>query len=51
MRPGQSNVYISYGGSIDLDSSQYNDEIKKFRKMALGTQEYNLWVWTVPVEF
>ena len=28
MRPGQSNVYSSYGGSIDLDSSQYNTMMK-----------------------
>ncbi|CAF1962478.1 BnaC07g07110D [Brassica napus] len=41
MRPGQSNVYSSYGGSTDYDSSQYNEDMKKFRKMALGTQEYN----------
>uniref|UniRef100_A0A1J3FJ32 non-specific serine/threonine protein kinase n=1 Tax=Noccaea caerulescens TaxID=107243 RepID=A0A1J3FJ32_NOCCA len=41
MRPGHSNVYSSYGGSTDYDSSQYNEDMKKFRKMALGTQEYN----------
>ncbi|ESQ37165.1 hypothetical protein EUTSA_v10002434mg [Eutrema salsugineum] len=41
MRPGQSNVYSSYGGSTDYDSSQYNEDMKKFRKMALGTQGYN----------
>ncbi|VVA98612.1 unnamed protein product [Arabis nemorensis] len=40
MRPGHSNVYSSYGGSTDYDTSQYNDDMKKFRKMALGTQEY-----------
>ncbi|CAH8257198.1 unnamed protein product [Arabidopsis lyrata] len=38
MRPGHSNVYSSYGGSTDYDTSQYNDDMKKFRKMALGTQ-------------
>ncbi|XP_010488565.1 PREDICTED: proline-rich receptor-like protein kinase PERK1 [Camelina sativa] len=40
MRPGHSNVYSSYGGSTDYDTSQYNDDMKKFRKMALGTQDY-----------
>ncbi|WRX34771.1 Serine-threonine/tyrosine-protein kinase [Theobroma cacao] len=39
MRPGQSNVYSSYGSS-DYDTSQYNEDMKKFRRMALGTQEY-----------
>ncbi|XWS17266.1 hypothetical protein CRYUN_Cryun33cG0052900 [Craigia yunnanensis] len=39
MRPGKSNVYSSYGSS-DYDTSQYNEDMKKFRKMALGTSEY-----------
>lgn len=39
IRPGHSTVYSSYGSS-DYDTSQYNDDMKKFRKMALGTQEY-----------
>ncbi|XP_022755043.1 proline-rich receptor-like protein kinase PERK1 [Durio zibethinus] len=39
MRPGQSNVYSSYGSS-DYDTSQYNEDMKRFRRMALGTQEY-----------
>ncbi|XP_042496006.1 proline-rich receptor-like protein kinase PERK1 [Macadamia integrifolia] len=40
IRPGHSTVYGSYGGS-DYDTSQYNEDMKKFRKMALGgTQEY-----------
>ncbi|KAF2304854.1 hypothetical protein GH714_039177 [Hevea brasiliensis] len=38
MRPGQSSVY-SYGSS-DYDTSQYNEDLKKFRKMALGSQQY-----------
>ncbi|XP_048605515.1 proline-rich receptor-like protein kinase PERK1 [Brassica napus] len=41
IRPGDSNKYSSYGGSTDYDSRQYNDEMKKVRKMALGTQGYN----------
>ncbi|KAJ8479717.1 hypothetical protein OPV22_023444 [Ensete ventricosum] len=39
IRPGHSRFYSSYGSS-DYDSSQYNEDMKKFRKMALTTQEY-----------
>ncbi|XVF49190.1 hypothetical protein PTKIN_Ptkin03bG0248600 [Pterospermum kingtungense] len=39
IRPGHSNVYSSHGSS-DYDTMQYNQDMKKFRKMALGTQEY-----------
>ncbi|XVF34839.1 hypothetical protein REPUB_Repub18cG0092900 [Reevesia pubescens] len=39
IRPGHSNVYSSYGSS-DYDTSHYNEDMKKFRRMALGTQEY-----------
>ncbi|KAE8675921.1 Proline-rich receptor-like protein kinase PERK7 [Hibiscus syriacus] len=39
MRPGQSGIHSSYGSS-DYDTMQYNEDMKKFRKMALGTQEY-----------
>ncbi|KAK8980015.1 hypothetical protein V6N11_061235 [Hibiscus sabdariffa] len=39
IRPGQSGMYSSYGSS-DYDTNQYNEDMKKFRKMALGTQEY-----------
>ncbi|CAN6540924.1 unnamed protein product [Malus baccata var. baccata] len=39
IRPGQSNVYSSHGSS-DYDTSQYKEDLKKFRKMALGSQEY-----------
>lgn len=39
IRPGHSTVYSSYGSS-DYDTVQYNDDMKKFRKMALGSQEY-----------
>ncbi|KAH7572696.1 hypothetical protein JRO89_XS04G0291500 [Xanthoceras sorbifolium] len=39
IRPGQSNVYSSYGSS-DYDNMQYNEDLKKFRKMALASQEY-----------
>lgn len=37
IRPGHSSVY---SGSSDYDTSQYNEDMKKFRKMALGSQEY-----------
>ncbi|KAM7257807.1 hypothetical protein ACFE04_013548 [Oxalis oulophora] len=36
MRPGQSSLYSS-NGSSDYDTFQYNEDMKKFRKMALGT--------------
>ncbi|KAF3441933.1 hypothetical protein FNV43_RR15848 [Rhamnella rubrinervis] len=39
IRPGHSNMYSSYGSS-DYDTNQYNEDMKKFRKMALGTKEY-----------
>ncbi|XP_009380552.2 proline-rich receptor-like protein kinase PERK1 [Musa acuminata AAA Group] len=39
IRPGHSRFYSSYGSS-DYDSGQYNEDMKKFRKMALTTQEY-----------
>ncbi|KAK8535459.1 hypothetical protein V6N13_081587 [Hibiscus sabdariffa] len=38
MRPGQSNLYSSYGSS-DFDASQYNEDMKRFKR-ALGSQEY-----------
>nr|GME19331.1 proline-rich receptor-like protein kinase PERK1 [Ipomoea batatas] len=39
IRPGHSAAYSSYGSS-DYDTMQYNEDMKKFRKMALGSQEY-----------
>ncbi|PIN19255.1 Serine/threonine protein kinase [Handroanthus impetiginosus] len=39
IRPGYSTVYSSYGSS-DYDTTQYNEDIRKFRKMALTSQEY-----------
>ncbi|ERM98577.1 hypothetical protein AMTR_s00109p00039350 [Amborella trichopoda] len=38
VRPGHSHVY-SYGSS-DYDSGMYNEDMKKFRKMALASQDY-----------
>ena len=39
IRPGHGNMYSSYGSS-DYDTSQYNEDMKKFRKIALGSKEY-----------
>ncbi|XP_022157553.1 proline-rich receptor-like protein kinase PERK1 [Momordica charantia] len=39
VRPGQSMVYSSHGSS-DYDTNQYNEDLRKFRKMALGSTEY-----------
>ncbi|XP_057768141.1 proline-rich receptor-like protein kinase PERK1 [Salvia miltiorrhiza] len=39
IRPGHSTVYSSHGSS-DYDTTQYNEDMIKFRKMALGSQEY-----------
>ncbi|KAM7509516.1 hypothetical protein LguiA_019969 [Lonicera macranthoides] len=39
IRPGQSTMYSSHGSS-DYDTAQYNEDMKKFRKMALSSQEY-----------
>ncbi|KAF7813837.1 proline-rich receptor-like protein kinase PERK1 [Senna tora] len=41
IRPGHSTMYSSHGSS-DYDTAQYKEDMKKFRKMALGsgTQEY-----------
>lgn len=40
MRPGQSNVYSSYGGSSDYDANHYNEDMKRLRRAALGSLEY-----------
>ncbi|CAO2822855.1 unnamed protein product [Amaranthus hypochondriacus] len=39
IRPGQSSIYSSYGSS-DYDTNQYKDDLKKFRQMALASQDY-----------
>ncbi|XP_050233856.1 proline-rich receptor-like protein kinase PERK15 isoform X2 [Mercurialis annua] len=38
--PGHSMVYGSYG-SIDYSSGQYKEDLKKFRKIALESQEHD----------
>ncbi|XP_019151217.1 PREDICTED: proline-rich receptor-like protein kinase PERK1 [Ipomoea nil] len=40
IRPGHSAAYGSSYESSDYDAMQYNEDMKKFRKMALGSQEY-----------
>lgn len=39
VRPGQSSMYSSHGSS-DYDTMQYNEDMKKFRKLAFASQEY-----------
>ncbi|KAK1413905.1 hypothetical protein QVD17_29642 [Tagetes erecta] len=39
IRPSQGSGFGSYG-STDYDTAQYNEDMVRFRKMALGTQEY-----------
>ncbi|XP_022938264.1 proline-rich receptor-like protein kinase PERK1 [Cucurbita moschata] len=39
IKPGQSSMYSSHGSS-DYDTHQYNEDLRKFRKMALGSSEY-----------
>lgn len=38
-KPGHSTMYSSRGSS-DYDTAQYKEDMKKFRKMAFGTQEF-----------
>ncbi|KAL3825150.1 hypothetical protein ACJIZ3_021179 [Penstemon smallii] len=39
IRPGHGSVYSSHESS-EYDTVQYNEDMKKFRRTALGTQEY-----------
>ncbi|WCJ40754.1 Protein kinase superfamily protein [Euphorbia peplus] len=39
LTPGHSTVFSSYG-SIDYNSMQYKEDLKKFRKIALESQEH-----------
>ncbi|KAL3511789.1 hypothetical protein ACH5RR_024506 [Cinchona calisaya] len=41
IRPGQSTIYDTYGSS-DFDTTQYKEDLKKFRKMALECEEPNV---------
>lgn len=40
VKPGHSRLYNSYGSGSDYNSKQYIEDTKKFRKMALPTQEH-----------
>lgn len=40
IKAGQSTAYSSHGSS-DYDTAQYNEDMKKFRKMALASQDYS----------
>ncbi|XP_074566260.1 LOW QUALITY PROTEIN: proline-rich receptor-like protein kinase PERK1 [Curcuma longa] len=40
VKPGHSKLYSSYGSGSDYNSKQYIEDTKKFRKMALPTQEH-----------
>ncbi|XWS54899.1 hypothetical protein CRYUN_Cryun10bG0129300 [Craigia yunnanensis] len=40
MRPGQSSRFTLSSDGIDYDSSSYSADMKKFRKLALDSQEY-----------
>lgn len=39
VKPGHSSIYSSYGSS-DYDSGQYKEDMKRFRQMALASQEH-----------
>lgn len=38
-KPGHGSLFGSYGSSSDYSTTQYKEDLKKFRKMALDTQE------------
>lgn len=39
VRPGQSSVYASYSSS-DYDDGQYKEDMRRFRKLALTSEEF-----------
>ncbi|EEF40848.1 proline-rich receptor-like protein kinase PERK4 [Ricinus communis] len=39
-KPGQSSMFSSSNGSSDYDTSSYNADMKKFRQVALSSQEF-----------
>ncbi|KAM7253490.1 hypothetical protein ACFE04_021644 [Oxalis oulophora] len=41
VKPGQSTIFSSSAGSSDYDASSYSTDMKKFRKLALDSQEIN----------
>lgn len=40
VKPGHSNVYGTSGTSSDYSQTSYNADMKKFRQIALSSQEY-----------
>lgn len=40
VKPGQSSVFGSANGSSDYDSSAYNADMKRFREVALSSQDF-----------
>jgi len=40
VKPGHSNVYGSLGASSDYSQTSYNADMKKFRQIALSSQEF-----------
>lgn len=42
VRPSQNSIFTgsSFTGSSDYDTTAYNSDMKKFRKMALTSQEF-----------
>jgi hypothetical protein len=47
VRPGHSHFFGSYSES-DYDSSQYNEDMKKFRKMAFNNNNYTSSQYSAP---
>lgn len=39
--PGHSTLYGSSMGSSDYDTGMYKEDMKRFRKVALASQEYS----------
>jgi hypothetical protein len=47
VRPGHSHFFRSYSES-EYDSSQYNEDMKKFKKMALNNNNYTSSQYSAP---
>ncbi|KAJ6853933.1 uncharacterized protein M6B38_100155 [Iris pallida] len=47
IKPGHSTHYSSYSSS-DYDANQYNEDMKKFRKMALTSRDYTSSEYSAP---
>lgn len=40
VKPGHSNIYGTSGTSSEYSQTSYNADMKKFRQMALSTQDF-----------